>query len=83
MQEVDVLFAAAIAAGPVLGFATGRLSVLVAPLVLIPVLYLGTDRGWWGSGLGDAWQVGMILVLALALALTALAVVVRLALRRT
>ena len=68
-SQAIVLVALAIMA--VLGFAVGRWWALVLPVVVVPLVYLGLDRGWWGSGLGDGWEYAAALALVLAIAATA------------
>lgn len=45
------------------------------PLVVLPLLYVGLGQGWWGSGLGAAWQLAAALVIGAGLAATGLGVV--------
>jgi hypothetical protein len=65
-----------LAALPVAGLVLGPWS-LVLPFGLVPAWYLGLDQGWWGSGLGDGWQVAMLVVLAVAVVLTAAGLISR------
>lgn len=34
----------------------GRWWALALPFVVVPLVYLGVGRGWWGAGLGDGWE---------------------------
>ena len=68
---MDAIFIAAYVGFALVGAFVGRWWVLIVPLAVVPVLYLGTERGWWGHGLGDAWQVGMVLALMFAVVITA------------
>ncbi len=51
---MDAVFIAALVAGPLIGLLVGRGWVLIVPLIVMPLLYLGTAQGWWGYGLGTA-----------------------------
>ena len=58
----------------VVGVALHRWSALAVPVVLIPVFYLGLRFEWWGSGVGDGWElVGTLITLAATVA-TAIAI---------
>lgn len=59
------------------GFVVGRLWALFLPIVVVPILYLGADQGWWGNGLGDGWYFAMAFVLLVALVATAAGTVMR------
>jgi hypothetical protein len=52
-------------------------SALLLPVAVIPVVYVGADKGWWGNGLGDGWYAAMLLVLAIAFGATAAGVAAR------
>jgi hypothetical protein len=71
MEVVVVVAVIALAAA---GFAIRRGWALVLPAVVVPVLYLGAQQGWWGHGLGDGWYFAMMLVFAVAVAVTAAAI---------
>jgi uncharacterized membrane protein YhaH (DUF805 family) len=79
---MEAAFIAAVVGCALVGVLVGRWWVLILPLVVVPVFYLGTDQGWWGHGLGDAWQVAMMFVLLLALVVTAAAISLRRIVRR-
>jgi len=38
----------------------GRPWVLVVPLIVWPAYVLGRKAGWWGFGVGDAWEYGLV-----------------------
>lgn len=77
MREVDAVFIAALFGFVLVGVLVGRWWVLIVPLTVVPLLYIGTDQGWWGYGLGDAWQAAMMVFLAFALLITAAAITLR------
>ena len=68
---------AVVAVSMVVAFVVGRWWVLICPLVVVPMFYLGADRGWWGNGLGDGWQYVMVFGVALAVASGTVGVLVR------
>jgi hypothetical protein len=49
------------------GFRAVRFLAVLAVSLVWPVLYLGIDQGWWGSGLGDGWQLPALVLTATAL----------------
>ena len=59
------------------GVLIARSWALAIPFVVWPIFFLGVREEWWGSGLGDGWQFGFLLVLGISL----VAVVLGLALR--
>lgn len=68
----------------VMGAWSGRWVALVVPAFLVAVYYGGLVAGWWGHGVGDAWQVAAVVVGAVITSGTAVAVAVaRSAGRRT
>lgn len=73
MIAVGIAMSCALAAG----LAAGRWAVLV-PLVLAwPVYFLGLERDWWGSGLGDGWGWALAGLSALSVGAGALGVAAR------
>lgn len=58
-----------------LAFAVGRWWTIFIPIALLGALYAGLNAGWWGSGLGNRWQVAMAFVMGAGVlaALTGLA----------
>jgi hypothetical protein len=74
---MDAVFVGPLVGCALVGVLVGRWSVLILPIAVVPVLYIGIDQGWWGYGLGDAWQVAMMFYLAFALVITAAAVLLR------
>jgi hypothetical protein len=66
----------------VAGFVLGRWWVLGLPAIVVPILYVGANYGWWGSGLGDGWQFALAFVLVLAITATGAGLVARATLRR-
>jgi len=74
---MEAAFIAAVVGCAFVGVLVGRWWVLIVPLVVVPVLYIGSDQGLWGYGLGDAWQVAMMFVLTFALVITAAAISLR------
>ena len=77
----SVLVAVIVGLGGV-AFFVGRWWSLVLPFAVVPIFYLGLDRGWWGSGLGDGWQYVMVFVLALAIGAAAVGLAGRALTRR-
>lgn len=55
----------------VLGIAARRVALLPAAAAW-PVYFLGLEQGWWGSGVGDGWEYGLLGATALAVAGAAL-----------
>ena len=60
----------------VIGAWSGRWAALVVPSSLVAVYYGGLVAGWWGNGVGDAWQVAAFFVGAVITLGTAVAVAV-------
>jgi hypothetical protein len=58
------------------GFVSGRVWVVPIAAGAIVAFYAGLDRGLWGSGTGDGWQIIMVAMAALNGLLTAGAVAV-------
>jgi hypothetical protein len=52
------------------GFATGRWWALAVPVLGVPLVYLGLDRGWLGGGLGDGWEYAAVLAFIVAVVVT-------------
>jgi hypothetical protein len=42
------------------GLFSGQRWSLVLPFIIVPTIYVGMDSGWWGNGVGDAWQIPMV-----------------------
>lgn len=59
---------------PVVGAVARRWYALLFPLVAWPVCYVGLDRGWWGDGTGDGWQLVAAALTAVGVATTAVAI---------
>ncbi|MGH3016310.1 MAG: hypothetical protein ACRDNN_15300 [Gaiellaceae bacterium] len=55
----------------------GRWWMLLLPVLVWPIYFLGLAQEWWGSGLGDGWQFGLAIVVAISLAAAALGVGLR------
>jgi hypothetical protein len=72
----DAVLVLLLIAFPLVGFATRRWLALVLPAIAWPTLYVGLDRGWWGTGTGDGWQYVALAATAAGVASTALAVAV-------
>ena len=71
---MEAVWIAALVGCALVGVLVGRWWVLIVPLSVVPVLYVGTLQGWWGYGLGDGWEVCVIFALTFALAITAAAI---------
>ena len=65
-----------------LGTLVGRWWVLAVPVPVWATFYLGLSERWWGSGVGDSWQVAALGVTALGVACTGVGVAVGRAFRR-
>ena len=63
------------------GVLIGRWWALLIPLVAWPTYFLGVANEWWGYGLGDGWQFGLLLVVAISLAAVAIGLGIRVLLR--
>ena len=46
-------------ASGVVGFVIGRWWAIVVPIGGLSLFYVGLNVGWWGYGVGEAWQVAM------------------------
>lgn len=59
-----MVLVALLLAGPVaffaLGLAVRRLWVIALCPPAYGLLYAGMSNGWWGSGVGDAWEIPML-----------------------
>lgn len=65
-----LLLAMAFVLSAIAGAVLRRWHALLVPLVLVPLVYLGLWAGWWGSGVGDAWQYAGVLATLVAMAVT-------------
>jgi hypothetical protein len=72
MPEAAVV--ALLIAFPLVGLLARRWRVMLLPAVGWPLFYVGLDQGWWGSGLGDGWQLAAIVLTAVGLVTTAVAI---------
>ena len=45
-------------------FVLGRWWAVLFPVIGFAAYYLGLNAGWWGAGLGDAWQFVMAILIA-------------------
>jgi hypothetical protein len=82
LVDAAVIIFSAVAGVAAAAFAVGRWWALALPFVVVPLVYLGLGRGWWGAGLGDGWGFAMVGVLALAVGAASVAVAVRTLARR-
>ncbi len=46
-------------ASGLVGFVVGRWRALLVPIGGLTLFYVGLNAGWWGYGVGDAWQFAM------------------------
>jgi hypothetical protein len=51
-------------ASGLVGFVIGRWWAVVVPLGGLTLFYVGLNVGWWGNGVGDAWQLAMGILMA-------------------
>jgi hypothetical protein len=58
------------------GVLVGRWSIVILCAAVFPIYFLGLQKGWWGNGTGDGWQI--LLVVGTAAAMTGSAAGVRL-----
>ena len=77
VADPSVIIVGAIAGVAVAAFAAGTRWALALPFVVVPLVYLGFGRGWWGAGLGDGWEFAMAGVLVLAVGAASLALAAR------
>jgi hypothetical protein len=63
---VIVLAVLALAAAAVLGFAIGRWPAVVLAAAAWPLYVLGRKAEWWGNGVGEGWQVALVVGAVLA-----------------
>ena len=75
-----MLLAVAIVFFAVIGFLAGRVVALAVPLIICSCFFTGVAAGWWGSGLGDAWEYALGLTFAASVAACAVGVAARRAL---
>ncbi len=71
---MEAIVVALLIAFPALGAVTRSRLAVALPIVAWPLLYLGLERGWWGNGLGDAWEIPATALLLFGTVTTALAV---------
>lgn len=45
------------------GFLIGRWWAVAVPIGGLTLFYVGLGVGWWGYGLGEAWQVAMLVLM--------------------
>jgi hypothetical protein len=64
------LFVVLLLVFPLVGLLTRSWASILAPLVGWPCFYIGLDRGWWGDGTGDGWQVLLIILTVVGVATT-------------
>lgn len=81
-MDLDAIVLVAVAGLGVAGFVVGRWWVLGLPAIVVPILYIGANYGWWGGGLGDGWQFALVFVLVLAITATGAGLAARATLRR-
>ena len=77
-MTVPLLAALASAA---LGAAVGRWYVVLLPPVAWLVYFTGLRAGWWGSGVGDGWQLALVMMAGLSGAAAAVGVAIAKAVR--
>jgi hypothetical protein len=79
---VEVVLVVILAASALIGFAIGRLWAVFVPIPVIGAFYAGLNAGWWGSGVGDGWQLAMAGVMAVGVLAAAVGVGARALLAR-
>lgn len=65
-----------------LGTLVGRWPIVAAVAVVWPLYMIGLERGWWGDGVGDAWEYSLVLGAAVSAAASTLGVFLRRGLTR-
>jgi hypothetical protein len=56
----EMIFIVSAALLLVLALVIGRSWLLAVPLIAWPAYMFGLRLGWWGSGVGDGWQYGLV-----------------------
>jgi hypothetical protein len=72
-----MLLAMAIVVFAAIGFLAGRVVALAVPLFIWGCFFTGLAAGWWGSGLGDAWEYALALTCGACVAACAAGVATR------
>jgi hypothetical protein len=60
---VGLPIALTLLASGVVGVAIGRWWAVIIPVVGLALFYVGLNAGWWGYGVGDAWQIAMAVLM--------------------
>jgi hypothetical protein len=58
--SIAVVFIGMIVAGAALGAVVARWTAVPVAAGAWPAFMLGLEQGWWGSGVGDGWQVSLL-----------------------
>ena len=61
----------------------GRWWVVLVPVVLWPLSFVGRVAGWWGSGVGDGWPAALVIGAIVGVCLTLIGIALHRALAST
>jgi hypothetical protein len=57
---IAFVFIGMLVAGAALGALVARWPVVPVAAGAWPAFMLGLEQGWWGNGVGDGWQVSLV-----------------------
>jgi hypothetical protein len=82
-ERLEAFLIAIFIGSAVIAFVVGRWWTLLVPLAAVGAFYAGLNAGWWGNGVGDAWQVAMALMMGAGLVAAAVGLAARAAVTST
>jgi hypothetical protein len=44
-----------------IGFLIGRWAIVIVLAAAWPLYFIGLHAGWWGHGVGDGWEVALVI----------------------
>jgi hypothetical protein len=74
MPEAAIV--ALLIAFPLVGAIARRWLALLLPIVGWPLFYFGLNRGWWGDGTGDGWQLAAAMLTVAGVGSTAVVIAI-------